>query len=406
MLSPVFSGNLAPTQAGPQSGTRSEVQPDRGSDADFSQARLSARWISARDADASLKRQWRVLEQTSLEPNAFLSPDFVLPAVEYLSAGDDVRLMLIESSTTQDDRSLVGLGAFTVHEGNRRFPFSHFRSYMTPHTFLTGLLIDRSCVENSLTAFWELVQSDHRCHGVQFDCRSSQTVFSSALEQSSERAGIKWSEDWGHERAVLVPSTIPEDYVSTLSKNRRKSLRKSQRELEVLGPVSFRMARPNSDCDAFATVFLELEDSGWKSGNGTSLLQSAADSQWFMETVASFSVHRSAVFCELKLGSTPIASTVNFVSGDELFAFKVGWENSLARYSPGTLNELQTILNARNEWSDFRHVDSCASQGSFIEKLWPDRRTVTTGYFATSRRSRLWRAGLDTARGVKQRLHQ
>lgn len=406
MLSPVCPDRAALPLSDVLSGSRLPEGASEHNHADFSEARLSARWISARDADASLKRQWRALERAALEPNAFLSPDFVVPAVEHLSPGDDVRLMLIESSETQDDRSLVGLGAFTVEEGNRRFPFPHFRSYMTPHTFLTGLLIDRSCVENSLAAFWELVRSDHRCHGVHFDCRSSQTVFSSMLEQSSERAGIKWSEDWGHERAVLVPSTIPEDYVSGLSKNRRKSLRKSQRELEVLGPVSFRMARPTSDCDAFAMVFLDLEDSGWKRGNGTSLLQSAADSQWFMETVASFASHRNAVFCELKLGSTSVASTVNFVSGDELFAFKVGWENSLARYSPGTLNELQTILNARDEWSDFRQVDSCASQGSFIEKLWPDRRTVTTGYFATSRRSRLWRAGLGTAREMKQRLRQ
>lgn len=406
MLSPVCSDRAVLSTSVVQSESRLPQGASEYNQADFSEARLTARWVSARDADASLKRQWRALERAALEPNVFLSADFVLPAVEHLSPGEDVQLMLIESSTTQDDRSLVGLGAFTVQEGDRRFPFRHLKSYMTPHTFLTGLLIDRSCVENSLAAFWELIQSDHHCHGVQFDCRSSQTAFSSMLEQSSRRVGIKWSEEWGHERAVLVPSTLPDDYVSTLSKNRRKSLRKSQRELEVLGPVSFRIVRPTSDCDAYATVFLDLEDSGWKSGNGTSLLQSDADSQWFMEAVASFASHRNAVFCELRSGSTPIASTVNFASGDELFAFKVGWENSLAGYSPGTLNELQTILNARGEWSDFRQVDSCASQGSFIEKLWAGRRAVTTGYFATSRRSRVWRAGLDAARGMKQRLRQ
>lgn len=404
MLSPVLPDGLAPTQTGTESGNCSALPKGYCPDADFSQARLSARWLSARETDASLRDQWRDLEKSSLESNPFLSPDFVIPAVEHLSPSEDVRLMLIESSTAVNDRTLVGLGAFTVQEGNRRFPFTHLKSYATPHTYLTGLLIDRSCSENALASFWELIRSDSRCHGVQFECRSRDTSFSSILEHSSRNAGITWSEEWGHERAVLVPSSIPDDFISTLSKNRRKSLRKAQRDLEVLGPVSFRIARPTSDCDVFATTFLDLEDSGWKSGNGTSLLQSDADSAWFMDSVAAFATHQNAVFCELRLGNTPIASTVNFASGQELFAFKVSWENSLARYSPGTLNELQTILKARDEWSGFHQVDSCASPGSFIEKLWPDRRSVTTGYFVTSRRSRVWRAGIQAARGVKQRL--
>lgn len=374
---------------------------------------LSARWISAHDVNSSLREQWAQLEQAAIEPNAFLSPDFVLPAVDHLAAQDEVQLVLIESTkpggdeTSKSNRTtLVGLGAFTVQKGNRRFPFPHLQAFLSEHTYLTGLLIDRSCADAALKAFWQLIRNDRRWHGVNFVSRTKGTELGTFLEQTGRDAGAIWSEEWSHERAMLRPAALPDDFLSTMSKNRRKSLRKSQRQLEQLGPVTFRTERPTADCDLFTTTFLELEDSGWKNGEGTSLLSSTQDSRWFTDAVAAFASRGNAVFCELLLGDTPVASTINFASGNELFAFKLGWDSSLASHSPGTLNELQTVLAAKQEWSDFQQVDSCASQGSFIEKLWSDRRTVTTGYFATSYRSRVWRAGLKAARAVKHRLHR
>jgi CelD/BcsL family acetyltransferase involved in cellulose biosynthesis len=84
------------------------------------------------------------------------------------------------------------------------------------------------------------------------------------------------------------------------------------------------------------------------------------------------------LFTELRVGDRVVASTSNFVSGGAGFAFKVGWESELRKYSPGMLNEVELVRAAPEVCADLAWFDSGAAPDSFINRLWPRRRELAT----------------------------
>jgi hypothetical protein len=87
----------------------------------------------------------------------------------------------------------------------------------------------------------------------------------------------------------------------------------------------------------------------------------------------------------LFLNGRPIALKCNLLAGDGSFAFKIAYDETLARYSPGVLLELFNIdyLHCRSE---IRWMDSCAVPGHpMIERLWLDRRIIQDTLLSTGR---------------------
>jgi hypothetical protein len=86
----------------------------------------------------------------------------------------------------------------------------------------------------------------------------------------------------------------------------------------------------------------------------------------------------------LRLAGKWIALKCNFLSGEGSFAFKIAYDEDYARFSPGTLLELENIrrFHAR---PGLRWMDSCAEPDHFmVNRLWVDRRgladlVTTTG---------------------------
>ena len=73
------------------------------------------------------------------------------------------------------------------------------------------------------------------------------------------------------------------------------------------------------------------------------------------------------------------------MSGTSGFAFKLGWDPDFADYSPGVQNELALVAAMQAELSHLKHMDSGAAQGSFMERLWPDRDELVEGVFTCDR---------------------
>jgi hypothetical protein len=87
----------------------------------------------------------------------------------------------------------------------------------------------------------------------------------------------------------------------------------------------------------------------------------------------------------LRLAGRWIALKCNFVSGEGSFAFKIAYDENYARFSPGTLLELENIrrFHARR---DLRWMDSCAIPGHFmLNRLWLDRRALADLVTTTGR---------------------
>jgi hypothetical protein len=130
--------------------------------------------------------------------------------------------------------------------------------------------------------------------------------------------------------------------------------------------------------------FLRLEHSGWKAESGTSLRSSAGDEAFFRAMTGRFADAGRAFFTELELDGVAVASTANYVSGGAGFAFKVGWDEQYRKFGLGILNEGELVRQAATVCPDLSFMDSGAAEGSFIDKLWPQRRHLVTVFLPTS----------------------
>jgi Acetyltransferase (GNAT) domain len=87
----------------------------------------------------------------------------------------------------------------------------------------------------------------------------------------------------------------------------------------------------------------------------------------------------------LRLDGKAIALKHNLLAGEGSFAFKITFDESFARYSPGVLLELDNI-HRLHQLPNLRWMDSCAAPNRFmINHLWPDRRQMQTVFFSTGR---------------------
>jgi hypothetical protein len=68
----------------------------------------------------------------------------------------------------------------------------------------------------------------------------------------------------------------------------------------------------------------------------------------------------------------------NFLAHDGAFAFKIAYDEAYARFSPGTLLELENIREFHRR-DELRWMDSCAVSDHFMaNRLWLDRRSLAT----------------------------
>jgi len=349
--------------------------PDAGS--------ITVRELNPLELEAEFLTRWRQLEASGIEGNAFLSPEFVLAAVEYLPTDTRPFVLAVERKCT---RELIGLGVFEETRGSRCLPLTHLQSWQCDYGFTDGLLLHSGAQDAAADALFAwLIENGGRWHGLAFSDRTSGSRLDHTLIAAADRAGLEWIEDWRIERAAIQVAEIPEDCFSELySKNRRKRLRRDLRRLETRGRVKFRIETDGRD-ERLLQEFLRLEKSGWKGADDTALASRPDHTQFCRSWVESLAANGKAVFAELTVDGRPIAMSLNLLSGDRLFAFKIGWDPDFADCSPGVLSELLLLQSLSEQLPAARFVDSCARPDSYLESVWPWKLALTTGVFPVTR---------------------
>jgi len=358
---------------------------------------LSIRCEPLQDADHLLLCGWRHLADRSIEPNAFLSPDFVLPAARHLAPAQTPLLIWGETSAGR----VVGLGIFEAVAGSPRLPLPHLRSWQTIHTFLDGFLVEDGWARAFFNGFWDFVCRSE-WHGVELLRCPADGRMASELNDAAERIGVTVHPGRTWERALMSPRKCgPDALTAATSLRRARSLRRSWRLLERHGTPHVEFRRDAATIGESTATLLFLEDLGWKHRAGTSLAANPQQKQFFEDLVGRFAENNQIIFSELKVDERTIASVVNLVSGGAAFAFKLGWDPQFERACPGYQLKAQTVVEGPKQLADLDFIDSCASPGSFIEHVWPERRSLCAPLFLASRRSRAARHLVDAARTLR-----
>lgn len=347
------------------------------------------------DTLAALRAPWRALESRALEPNAYLSARFVLPALKWLPATAPVWAVSVHDSAARG-AELRGLGLFQPRVPRPLFPLPHAQVYTSPHSFLGGVLLDAERAHPALNTMLEALS--RRTNGLRLNQVPRAGATSRVVHDVVAERGASWHEEEWHERACILPS---EGWASRwrqhVAASRLQGYERQWRKLAESGEVSWHYLRGDEVQDRTIDRFIELEHAGWKGEQGTSLRSDPRHTGFFHEMTRAFRDDGDLFFTELRLNGEVIASTCNLVSGRDGFAFKVSFDPRYAKRSPGLLNELGFLKGLESPVDHFGSIDSGSEPGSFIEQLWPDRVQLHSGSIALGA---LTRAAAQTAKAL------
>jgi CelD/BcsL family acetyltransferase involved in cellulose biosynthesis len=319
--------------------------------------------ISARDSG-----HWRELAERAVEPNPFFEPDFLLPAWRELGS-TAVRLLVLRGG--EGWQGCMPVSVERMHRGPRCLT-----TWQHSYLFLGTPLVDRDCVDSfaAILADSARRRDHHRLLALQ--SVGDGAVLGAIRAAVAEKGGphILYEEEF--ERAALRRRQDP-DYMSNLSARHRREMKRLQRRLgeELGGEVATveRSVGPEALDD-----FLRLEASGWKGREGTAMAADGGTESFFRQMCEGFAAAGRLQLLSLETDGRVAAMKCNVSAGDTLFCFKIAYDDELRQYSPGILLEAANI-GVFHERRDEQLMDSCAQPGNkMINRLWTDRRRLTT----------------------------
>jgi hypothetical protein len=196
-----------------------------------------------------------------------------------------------------------------------------------------------------------------------------------ALASACDALGVKPIVWKSFERAAL--KRRPEDdYVrSTLGGKHFRELGRKGRKLEgQLGEIAV------VDCAGDPQAvddFLALEAAGWKGDEGAALA-GGPGAEFFRAICGRFAEAGRLQMLTMRAGDRIVAMQSALIAGEGLFCFKIAYDESLRRFSPGTQLMVETASEFHRR-SELQWVDSCSKPNSEpIDHLWPDRRELST----------------------------
>ncbi|MEO0962560.1 MAG: GNAT family N-acetyltransferase [Pseudomonadota bacterium] len=363
--------------------------------------RFSSQWTKTDDLDADFIAEWTDLADDASEPNPFYEPHLLLPALKHLTARDNVQILTVRDRLMAN--RLVMLVPLQITSTYRGLPAKCARPWRHIHTFLATPLVRHGDEKDGLRGLMTQLATDGipllRLHHM-----ASDGPINAALRDIAEGSDLAITTTRSFERAILKSDLDADDYLaSSISKKKRKEYGRLTRRLADEGDVSFE-APDMSDpacVEGVVLEFLELERMGWKGHAGTAIASRPSEARFFFDACRAAAASGNLSPLTLRLNNTPIASIINFngsaARDTSLFSFKIAYDETYARFSPGVLLELELTTRALGA-PDITCVDSCANPDHpMIDHLWRERRAMQDVTVATSNSTSATLVGLAAA---------
>lgn len=306
------------------------------------------------DVDRS---RWAALAERALVPNPFFHPDFVVPAAR-IKNHDAVGLLVVGDWEA----------ALPVRAARRwrRLPLPGTLAWLHDQCFLGTPLVAPERPAESFAALLRKLPSSGLFG--ELDIAALDAFGAAAVPRGSVRFGA-------YTRAAVERRPEATYLDGRLSGKHRRAQRRAARDLGAELGDELELVDRAGDADA-VDAFLALEDAGWKGEQGTSLARVPDGAQFVHEVCAAFAARGALQLLFLQGGGRVVAARLNFRAGAEIFCFKIAFDESLRRYSPGFQMELRMLEHFHADPTAER-MDSCAGPGSeMFDRLWPDRKAL------------------------------
>lgn len=335
-----------------------------------------AEWTSV-DALARRKDSWRALAERAAEPNPFYGPEYLLSCARDIDRNDIRCMAVYRSADTESD--LVGL--FPVMRGRltRGAVMPTLELYQNDYICSTAPLLDRDDPVGIFGRFLDLFEGE---------IARPRTAIARALPSARPAAQAlrlalaerKYPIDVvdRYERAAVETERPLDSYLTQISANRRKDLRRRQRRLEEKGAVSFRTLDHRSpDLRAGLEDFLRVEASGWKKQSGT-----AMDCQPGTRRLAENAfVGPDSEIDLMAVDGRAVAVCASIVTQGVKYTVKTAFDEDFRASSPSVLLD-QYMLDQFTRGGRLSRADSCALPGQLVESMWREKEPIESVVFA------------------------
>lgn len=147
-----------------------------------------------------------------------------------------------------------------------------------------------------------------------------------------------------------------ESYYSGLSKNFRKNLKKSLKNIDSLPSINLKTIKGRDITIHDIERFLGLESSGWKGQSGSAIEKSSRLTAFYKAMCHRLADDKILEWHFLQTETGLLAAKMVFRIGDRLTVNKIAYNESFAHYSPGNYLFLKTVENAYKA-GDIKEID-------------------------------------------------
>ncbi|MEE9330566.1 MAG: GNAT family N-acetyltransferase [Parvularculaceae bacterium] len=333
---------------------------------------LTIKAIENRAALPAFAPQWQVLADLAAEPNPFFAPWNILPALDLAAARQEQPPTCLFA---YDGEQMVGFVPLIMAKTYARLPVRFWQNWVHDQSFFGAPLIAPGYEGDFLAAVLAWADQSGTGSFLQLQKLDATGPFAKAVAAQTGRVNYLGQKI---ERACLH-SDLP--YTTYIEQNirgkKRKEMRRLDNRLAEEGSVRFEQLSSGDQLEAWAEMFLQLEDASWKGGEGSSLKATAATRAYFHGILQGAGAQDSLMLQRLMLDDTPLAMLVNFVTKGHAFSYKIAFDEGYSRFSPGVMIELnftKAVLGDEN----IAFVDSCAGENHpMINHLWAERRVIS-----------------------------
>jgi CelD/BcsL family acetyltransferase involved in cellulose biosynthesis len=321
---------------------------------------------------APIAAEWHALAGRALEPNVFYEPSFALAAQPVF--GRDVGAGLVWSRASEP--RLLGLFPGRIDRRRYGVPLPVLVGWTHPYGPFGAPLVDRDRAEAVIAAWFEHVANDPQLPNLLLVpyCPLDGPL-GRALDAVVARRHGRSVSFARHARALLAPASAARaDYlVRSIGTKKRGELRRQRRRLGDSGVV---MSSSVGEAAAMAHAlddFFAIEAGGWKGRAGTAA-RSDADVRKFMQAaVTALADEGKARIDRLFVDARAIAAMVMLKSGTTVWGWKIAYDESFARFSPG-VQVLVDVTERLLEDATVVRADSCATPDHpMIDHIWRER---------------------------------
>jgi CelD/BcsL family acetyltransferase involved in cellulose biosynthesis len=331
---------------------------------------FSLKVVRSPDELETYRSDWAALMREVPHPNLYFGPDFLIPNLRLVQDSPFVVAFLYRSRPG-GGRSLAAMAAFDLERARWKRPFPHLAPLTNRYVFDSSPLVHPDGAAETWAALLSaLANPAHPWQLVEFACEA-QLGADGALPSGVDGVD-RLLVRTGPSRAGLRKPLTASEFVARRRKSHVRDERRRRKALGALGEVRIERFRGDGEgAEALLLEFLPLESAGWKARAATSVLSRENDSAFFKEVLLIAAKKRTLFWVGLRLDDRLVAASVGFAENGVMVAFKLCFDETLRKFSPGLLLA-SAVIDAFLDAEDLTLARSGGQTGSWLSRVFLD----------------------------------